>query len=138
MPVYLRIYVATILPSVSFAILCILTSIHKTGLELIAVELFIYWALYMIIIGAPLQTLILGYIYKRYKERADDYYSFIKLFVIGTFYSLISAPFSSIFYSSPGFFTVLLAVLVPLIIEMVVILLLPRVFSSEHFLNPED
>lgn len=56
MPVYLRIYVATILPSVSFAILCILTSIHKTGLELIAVELFIYWALYMIIIGAPLQT----------------------------------------------------------------------------------
>ncbi len=92
----------------------------------------------MIIIGAPLQTLILGYIYKRHKERADDYYSFIKLFVIGIFYSLISAPFSSIFYSSPGLFTVLLAVLGPLIIEMVVILLLPRVFSSEHFLNPED
>lgn len=129
---------ATILPSVSFAILCILTSIHKTGLELISVMLFIYWALYMIIIGAPLQTLILGYIYKRHKERADDYYSFIKLFVIGIFYSLISAPFSSIFYSSPGLFTVLLAVLGPLIIEMVVILLLPRVFSSEHFLNPED
>ena len=138
MPVYLRIYVATILPSVSFAILCVLASIHKTGLELIPVMLFIYWALYMIIIGAPLQTLILGYIYKRYKERADDYYSFIKLFVIGIFYSLISAPFSSIFYSSPGLFTVLLAVLGPLIIEMVVILLLPRVFSSEHFLNPED
>ena len=138
MPVYLRIYVATILPSVIFTTLYLITTSHPTdGMEGVFKLPLIMGTFYMVVIGGPLQTLFLGSLYERYRERAEDYYIFIKLFVIGIFYTAITAffCFGLMWLSVVGY---IIAPIVALVFEWIFLIWMPRAMNSEHFMNSDD
>lgn len=143
MPVGWRVYLATILPSVICLTLNFIIPHQDAwiGYNRFFNVFIIMGTFYMVVIAAPLQTLVFTSIYEQYKERADEYYTFVKLFVIGWVYTALVAFIGFVFYAIGSYMLFILFIFAPLValaIEMFFVVFLPRVFSSEHFMNNEE